>query len=139
MGQLTAMQFGDYQYTLVALGLVGVLMIVQALVADLVGMRAGHKPGHPVKSDHGDFHFRATRALANTNETVAIFLSLALAGMLLGANPGWLNAGANIYLLGRAGHMAMYYANQQMPRSAAFTVGVVGQVVMAGAVLAAMF
>lgn len=139
MGQLTAYQFGDYQATLVALALLGVLMIAQSLVADLLGMRSGHKPGHPVKPDHGDLFFRATRAQANTNETVAIFICLAIAGLLLGASPDWLNAGALIYLAGRVAHMAMYYANQQLPRSGAFAVGVVGQVVMAGAVVQAMF
>lgn len=130
--------FVDYHWTLAAVALTGIMMLVQALVADVAGMKAGHRAGHPVAPNRDDFHFRATRALANTNETVAVFLSLALAGVLLGADSGILNAGAVLYLVGRLAHMAMYYANLAPARSIAFGISLAGAAVMGYAVVPAM-
>ncbi len=131
--------FASYHGALSVLAATGLMMFVQVLVADVAGMRAGHQPGHPVAADRASFHFRATRALANTNESVALFLCLAVAGVLLGADSGKLNAGAYVYLAGRLGHMAMYYADIAVARSIAFAVALLGVAVMAWAVLPVMF
>ncbi len=109
----------SYSLTVYALGLAGLLLLVQLLVADIAGIRAAHKPGHPIAAD-GGFLFRATRAHANTNESIAAFALLALAGMHSAAHPQWLNGLALVYLLCRVAHMGFYYGNLMLPRSIAF-------------------
>ena len=128
-----------YEPTIIMLGTTGILMLVQLLVADAVGMLRRHKPGHPVEADHTDFLFRATRALGNTNESVAIFVLLALSGMLSGASPGWLNLYAVAYVAARVVHMLAYYAKQGMVRSSAFAISVVALAGMAFVTVRAWF
>jgi uncharacterized MAPEG superfamily protein len=117
-----------YASTLSAFVCLGGLVLVQMLVSDIVAIRAGHVPGTPVAGGHGDLVFRATRALANTNENLAIFVLLSLSAVLLGADATWTNRFAWTFVLARAGHMAAYYADQRTLRSAIFTVGVVALV-----------
>lgn len=71
------------------------------------------------------FHFRAARAHANTNESVAAFIALAVAGILASASPIGLNSLAWLYVACRMAHMLSYYANQKLARSAAFGVSLV--------------
>ena len=112
-----------YVSTVWALGMSGALLLIQLLVVDLAGIKARHRPGTPVEADHGDFLFRATRAHANTNESVAAFILLVLFGVLSAASPGWLNALSWVYVVARVAHMVCYYAGFQLPRSVAFGVG----------------
>jgi uncharacterized MAPEG superfamily protein len=119
-----------YAPTVLAMGAVAALFLVQVLVVDFAGIKAKHVPGTPVTADHGDFLFRAVRAHANTNEGIAGFILLALFGMLSGAPPlalGWV---AWTYVLGRAGHMACYYADLRTARSIFFGVGLAALLVM---------
>ena len=103
--------------------IVGGAFLIQTLVADLAAVRAHHTPGMPVASGHDDFLFRATRAHANSNESLAAFVVLSLAAMLLGASPGWTNGLAWGFALARVGHMIAYYADQRLLRGIAFAVG----------------
>lgn len=105
-----------------AMGTSGVLLLVQLLVVDIAGIRSGHVPGTPVAPDHGVFMFRATRAHANTNESIAAFVLLSLFGIFSSANASWLNVLAWAYVLGRAVHMICYYADQRVLRTASFAV-----------------
>jgi len=103
--------------------IVGSAYLIQALVADLAAVRAHHTPGMPVASGHDDFLFRATRAHANTNESLTAFVVLSLAAMLLGASPWWANGLAWGFALARVGHMIAYYTNQRLLRGVAFSLG----------------
>jgi uncharacterized MAPEG superfamily protein len=109
-----------YVPTIWALGASGALLLVQLLIADLAGVKARHRPGTPVEANHGNFLFRATRAHANTNESIAAFILLALFGMLSAASSAWLNALSWAYVLARSAHMLFYYAGFQLPRSIVF-------------------
>ncbi len=119
-----------YSGTVICLGAIGALMIIQMLVADLIGMKNKHVPGAIVETNHKDLLFRAVRAHANTNESVAVFITLALFGMFSGANPAWLNGMAWAYLVARIWHMGFYYAGQGMLRSAAFAIGLIANIGM---------
>jgi uncharacterized MAPEG superfamily protein len=112
-----------YGSSLAAWIVVGGAYLVQTLVADLAMVRARHTPGMPIASGHGDFLFRASRAHANTNESLAAFVVLSLAAMLLGASPAWTNGFGWGFALARVGHMLAYYADQRLFRSVAFAVG----------------
>ena len=109
-----------YASTVLAFGAVALLLLVQLLVADVVGLKRGHRPGTPVGANHSDFLFRATRAHANTNESIAAFIILVLLGLLSGAQPAWLNGLAWTYVAARTAHMVFYYFGWHLPRSIAF-------------------
>lgn len=120
-----------YSMTVQALGLTGLLLLIQMLVVDFAGMGAGHKPGHPVSPDHSNFLFRAVRAQANSNESIAVFILLALFGMLAGATPAVLGWSALVYAAGRLGHMLCYYAGIGLARSVCFGIALLGLLGMA--------
>jgi uncharacterized MAPEG superfamily protein len=82
----------------------------------------------PVTSGHGDLLFRTTRALANTNENLTIFILLGVSAMFLSASPRWTNVFAWAFVIARAAHMLAYYADQRTLRSTVFTIGVVALV-----------
>ena len=105
-----------------AMGAIGLLLLIQLLVVDIAGIRAGHVPGTPVTAEHGVFLFRATRAHANTNESVAAFILLGLFGIFSAASASWLNVLVWVYVLGRVAYAICYYADQRMLRSVAFAV-----------------
>ena len=112
-----------YAPTLWATGAMGSLLLVQLLVVDLASIKARHRPGTPIEVDHGKFLFRATRAHANTNESIAAFILLALFAVLSAASAGWLNALSWAYVVARVAHMLFYYAGLQLLRSIAFGAG----------------
>jgi uncharacterized MAPEG superfamily protein len=111
-----------YAGTVWAMGVMGALVLVQVIVADVAGIRAGHVPGTAVGGGHESFLFRAARAHANTNETIAAFILLALFGILHNAAPGWLNACALVFVAARVAHMLCYWAGVGVLRSVAFVV-----------------
>ena len=116
-----------------------VLALVQLLAADLIGLRAGHTPGHPVAADHDNLHFRSVRAIANLNESFAIFVGLTVVAMAASADPFWSGAFAWLYLLGRIGHGVCYYADWRTPRSICFGLAIVGLVLLAGLVVVSLW
>ena len=131
---MTAQFFpSDYSLLLCVTGTVAAMMLVQLLIADVAGLRAGKKAGSTVETDHSSFLFRATRAIGNTNESVAIFMLTALFCVGVGAAPDVTNLAACGYLFGRLGHMLFYYLNIGKLRSIAFGFSIVSLVVMLGA------
>lgn len=119
-----------YQGLLTASAVLAALMLAQLLVADVAGMRAKHVPGMPVTGGHGDFHFRATRAHANTNENLPVQVLLIVVAVLLAADPRWSAGAAWAFTAARAGHMAFYYFDLRLARSIAFGVGVTAQLAL---------
>ena len=99
---------------------IGGLLLVQLLIADVVGLTRGHVPGTAVAAAHESFHFRATRSHANTNESIASYILLGLAGMAVGADPQWLNGLSAAYCVSRVGHMVCYLAGWSIARSVSF-------------------
>ena len=125
-----------YGATISAMGLMGGLLLLQLIVLDVAGIRAGHVPGAAVTGDHSHFLFRVARAHANTNESIAAFILLALFGVLHAAEPRWLNLGATIYVAARVAHMLCYYAGLKLLRSFSFLVAflaLVGMLVVGAA------
>jgi len=115
----------EYWLTVGAVAAFGLMLCVQLLVADLAGIKAGHKPGLPVDPDHSSFLFRASRVHANTIESAAAFIALTLAGILLSADPAWLNGLSTVFLVARVAHMVFYYLGVGLLRSIAFAVGLI--------------
>ena len=112
-----------YSPTIWAFFATGILLFVQIVVADVAGIRARHVPGTPVAADPQSFLFRAVRAHANTNESVAVFILLALFGVLAMVSPAPLNVLSWVYVAARVAHMAFYYAGIALFRSVSFGIG----------------
>ena len=119
-----------YDSTILALGAMGGLFLLQLLVVDVAGIRAKHEPGTPVEADPTDFHFRAVRAHANTNESIAAFVLLVLFAIFVGADPSWTNGAAIAFVAGRTSHMACYWAGLALARSASFAVAMLALIAL---------
>ena len=111
-----------YHLTGIAMASAGGLLLLQLLVADVAGMRAKQTPGMPIEPNHENFLFRASRSLANMNESIAIFIIFALVGILSGADAKWLGLSAWIYIAARTAYMLCYWFNIKLMRSAFFGV-----------------
>lgn len=74
---------------------------------------------------------RSRRALANLQETLPVFLTLAILSIMLGEQ-GWISlVGAALYLAGRIGHVICYMRGLSPWRSVCFLVALVGCLVVA--------
>jgi len=122
-----------YQTSVVVLGAYGFLSLLQLLVADVVAIRRRHEPGTAITGGHDDFLFRATRAHANTNESLATVVLIAGFAIAVGAAPGVVNTGLMSFLGFRVLHMAAYYLDLRLLRSVAFGLGLVAVVIVFGA------
>lgn len=127
-----------YSPVAVAFLAMGVAYLVQALIADVAGIRAGHVPGTPVGGGHDDFLFRATRAQANTNENLGVFIVLTASAVALAASPSWTNALVWVFVAARVAHMLAYYADLRLLRSGAFTIGFAALVGLAAISIASL-
>ena len=116
-----------YQTTLMACTALAVLIFLQVLIADYASIKSKHVPGMPVTDGHASFHFRAVRALGNTNETLGLFLLLTALAIFLSASAKWTGIMAWVYVAGRAGHMVFYYLRMGLARSTCFGISLAAQ------------
>jgi uncharacterized membrane protein YecN with MAPEG domain len=79
--------FEQFQQLALPVGVIALLMHMQVLVLDVLGLRAKHLPGTPVEANHGSPIFRASRTVANTNETIAVFILALMFCVLAQATP----------------------------------------------------
>lgn len=114
-----------YSITIVALGALAVLMLGQLLVADVIGIRSKHVPGSQIPTDHGNLLFRASRTVANTNESIAVFILAVLFCILSGAPASTTGYAAWGFVTARALYSVCYYLNWQLPRSVMFGLSLV--------------
>ena len=111
-----------YSSVVAAMGALALLMLAQVLVVDVLGMRAKHVPGSQVPVDHGNPHFRAARTVANTNESIAVFIVAVLFCMFSGASASLTTYAAWTFVVARALFAVCYYSNLQLLRSTMFGV-----------------
>ena len=125
------MELSDpYNITIIVAGLTGLMILIQILIVDVASIKSKHTPGYPVNPDHDSFLFRATRAHANTNESISAFILFVLFGVLSNANPLYLNVFSVIYFVGRLAHMCFYYGNFKLARSISFPISLIGLIGM---------
>jgi uncharacterized MAPEG superfamily protein len=107
----------------------GYLLVQQVGPEAQMGPRDNLPPPTPQLS-------RANNALRNLQETLPVFLTLAILSVVLGEN-GWMTlAGAWLYLAGRIGHVICYLRALSPWRSVAFMVAFAGLVLMGLPILA---
>ncbi len=114
-----------YAGVLFCLALSGALLVIQLVVADLVGIFSGHIAGYPITPDHRRFLFRSARAHANTNESIYAFGMLTGVGVVVSVEPYWLTILAGVWLISRVLHMLAYYASIKRLRSIFFAISLV--------------
>ncbi|MBV7408083.1 MAPEG family protein [Maritimibacter sp. DP1N21-5] len=89
-----------------------------------------HLGGRDDLPEPGVLTGRARRALANWQESLPVFVLLALAALVLGADDR-ATLGAMIFVLARVAYLPLYLTGLPGPRSLAWLVAVGGLVVMA--------
>lgn len=115
--------------------LVLLLLMVQAslpgrYLAEQVGNEAQMGPRDDLPPPSRELA-RARRALANLQETLPIFLTLAVLSIVLDEQ-GWLSlAGGAVYLLARIGHAYCYMRGLSPWRSICFLVSIIGLALLA--------
>ena len=120
--------------------LVLVLLLVQAFLpgkflADQIGSKGQMGPRDNLPEPSIELS-RARRALANLQETLPIFLTLAILCIVYDAQT-WLSlAGATLYLLARISHLICYLRALSPWRSYSFGVSLIGLILMAVPLLA---
>jgi uncharacterized MAPEG superfamily protein len=115
-----------YTPTVLAIGLTGLVFLVQLVVLDILGITEKHSPGYPIEADHESFLFRASRALHNSNESVGIYILFVMFALFSNASANLLNIAVWVYLSGRVLHMLFYYVNFKILRSIAFAISLIG-------------
>ena len=96
------------------------MLLVQLLIADIVAIKHKHTPGYPIEPDHDSFLFRAARAHSNTNESIAIFVLVALFCILSNAQPVYTAYASWGFVLTRTAYALCYYFNFRTCRSVVF-------------------
>ena len=117
---MTATDVAAHGWTVWAWMAMGALMLAQLGVVDVLGLRSGHQPGSPVPFEPQVAHFRATRALGNTNESIAVFVLLTLFCIGSDAHAGATAAAAWACVGFRVAHTACYWAGLALARSLSF-------------------
>lgn len=109
-----------YQATLLALGVLAVIMLCQVVVSDLVGIKLKHVPGAQIPTDHDSFLFRVSRTVANTNESVSIFVIAVFFCIFSNASPTFTANAAWGFVIARFLYALFYYSNLKILRSVSF-------------------
>lgn len=124
-----------YGLAIAALGYISALMLVQILVSDVLGIAKKHTPGTPVRADHSDALFRASRTVGNTNESIAVFICALLFCILSSAPAGYTAVAAWFFVACRTLYALFYYANLKVLRSVSFGLSLfaLGALVVIGA------
>lgn len=110
----------QFQQVLTAMGAMAFLMLIQILVVDVLGIRAKHVPGTPVDASHDSLMFRASRTVANTNESIAVFILAVMFCVFSGASPIYTAYAAWGFVASRALYAICYYSNLKLLRSSVF-------------------
>ncbi|WP_448567715.1 MAPEG family protein [Thalassotalea ganghwensis] len=125
--------FEPYSQTIAALGVLALLIFCQLIVADLLGIKYKHIPGSPVVADHSDLLFRATRTVANTNESLGIFIITLAFSVMSSGSPTLVAYAVWAYTASRFLYAVCYYANLQILRSIVFGASLISIAVLFGA------
>lgn len=109
-----------YSSSIATLAVIAGTMLVQLVVADATGILRKHVPGTKVSDDHNDLLFRVSRTVANTNESIAIFVCALLFCILSGASPEFTAYAAWAYVCSRIAYAFAYYSDLRLLRSICF-------------------
>ena len=127
---MTDLLLNAYQTTVLACGALASLLLIQLLIADVVGITSKHVPGTLVEASHDNLLFRVSRTVANANESIAVFILIVLFCVFSGADATYTGYLAWAYVISRVAYALCYYFNQQMLRSLCFGISLLLLLVM---------
>ena len=129
-----------YSHALASLALWGVMVSVLGALSTR-GRSAENRCdcGKP-KRNYDDPVYRSERAFMNAVETSGPFISVAVAAVLLGASPFWVNLFASVFIVARLAMAFVHIRTTNQPmRSAFFLIGLICLLALAILALAAAF
>lgn len=134
---------GAYQPAFLVIAVLSMVILVQNfLTAPLAFANEEQIPGLPLRHDHSKLSFRAVRTYQNSAESFPAFFAATLVAAAGGASPLVINVAAAIYLVARLAFWAVYYAGVGRvaggPRTLAFVLCLLSNIVIAGAAILAM-
>ena len=132
--------FAAYSHALASLALWGVMVSVLGALSTR-GRSAENRCdcGKP-KRNYDDPVYRSERAFMNAVETSGPFISVAVAAILLGASPFWVNLFASVFIVARLAMAFVHIRTTNQPmRSAFFLVGLICLLALAILAIAAAF
>lgn len=103
-----------------ACGALAAFLLIQILIADIIGITSKHVPGTPVEASHGNLLFRVSHTVANANESIAVFVLIVLFCVFSGADATSTGSLAWAYVASRVVYALCYYFNQKTLRSVCF-------------------
>ncbi len=130
--------FASYGPSLVALGSMGGIYLLQLLVTDVVAILKKHVPGTPINASHDDLLFRTARAHANTTESIGALILISIFAISVGGDPPWVNASLSFFVGFRVLHMTAYYIDFRTLRSVAFGLSILALFVLLATAFAAL-
>ena len=119
---------------------VGVLMagaVFQGIVGLIAYGPVRQAGARDEKREPGRVEGRAARAMQNQLESLAMFTPVVLAAHLADVHSAMTVMGAQIYALARVAYMPAYWMGIPFVRTVIFTAGLVGTILIAGAVISA--
>lgn len=139
----TAPYLNAYQPAFLVVAVLAMVVLIQNfLTAPLAYAREEQVPGLPLRHDHSKLSFRAVRTYQNSAESFPAFIAATLVAVAGGAPPWVINGAAAIYLIARLAFWAIYYAGVGRvaggPRTLAFVLCLLANIVIAGAAILAM-
>ncbi len=90
-----------YAHAIAALALVGLMGLVMGPVVGRMKAQLGLPPGAAPDADYGSAAYRWHRAYENLTESIGFFAAAALAAILAGSPPLWVNLLASVFLVAR--------------------------------------
>ena len=124
-GDLLRSVMEPYAHALASLGIWALLAIALIPLSIAGKARAWSGSGNPVR-DYSDPMYRRHRALQNSMEASGPFLAAAMAAILAGAPPFWVNLLVSVFVLARIATAVVHVATENQPlRSATWAVGTV--------------
>ncbi len=137
--------FETYMCALLALWVVIVTIMAQAMIASIAHRRQGkYIPGIvDAHLGHESFVFRSDRAFRNSLENIVPFVTLAIMAMMLGLDAGRLEVIIWVYAAARIVHSLLYYViateKNPSPRSYFYIIALGANLVLAYDVGVALF
>ena len=133
----------DYRLSFLILAALSLVVLTQNFAtAPFAFVHEEQVPGMPLKFDHSKFSFRVLRTFSNSAENFPAFGWALLVAIVAGASPALVNWAAGIYFLSRIAFWAIYYSGIGKPaggpRTMAFVVSLLANIVLAGAAIWAL-
>jgi uncharacterized MAPEG superfamily protein len=136
-------QFAEYGHTIVSMAALALIGLLLGPVSAARSTGEGNAPGEVPPADYGNATYRLVRSYLNTVEITGFFIAAALAAILAGASPVWVNWLAVIFLLSRIAMLAVHLGGvgrpNMGPRSVVFTIGWACCVILAVRAILAVF